>query len=158
MNNHSIKAQLKLNHRDAFMWARHCCGHDHEDAREVVQIAYLKIMEGRARYHGKSTFKTWLFSVIRFSAIDYMKKKPITLPVDQLVMQAFEPSNGSHVNYEELLGRLSDRQRQVLLLAFYHDLTLVEISEVTDLSIGTVRTYYERGKRALKNLILKQTV
>ena len=55
-----------------------------------------------------------------------------------------------------MLNRLPERQQQVLLLAFYHEMTLASIAELLEVHIGTVRTHYERGKAALKNLIVDQ--
>jgi len=49
-----------------------------------------------------------------------------------------------------ILLSLSGQQRKVLTLAFYHDLTLEEIAALLEISIGTARTHYERGKENFK--------
>ena len=51
------------------------------------------------------------------------------------------------------LGRLSARQRQVLHLVFYEDLTIAEAAVVAGVSLGTAHTHYERGKAALRKLL-----
>lgn len=158
MNKSRLEHLLKTHHQDAFRWASQCCGYQDEHAKEVLQKVYLKILEGKAKYHEKSSFKTWLFSVIRFTAIDYLKsnrtfKRLETLEqIPSIEVETEKPT----MNYQKLLAQLPKRQHQVLLLAFYHNLTLAEIAEVTHLHIGTVRTHYERGKSALKKLILKE--
>ena len=156
MNSNSIKSQLKQHHRDAFIWARHCCNYNTEDAQEVVQIVYLKIMEGKAVYRGSAQFKTWLFSVIRYSALDYLKSKVAVRETNVVDESMSYTSENEDIDYEKLLSHLSSRQRQVLLLCFYHGMTLEDVAEVTGLHIGTVRTHYERGKQGLKKLILKE--
>ena len=79
------------------------------------------------------------------------------LDVLQVAMEdeGYEPDM---VNYSELLSRLPERQHQVLLLVFYHGMTLTAVAELMELHIGTVRTHYERGKDALRDMILKEKI
>lgn len=149
---------LRKHHKNAFMWARQCCRYRDEEAKEVLQIVYLKIIEGKAVYNEKGAFKTWLFSVIRFTAIDHLKKERTFEGLDKISEVTEQEIDLDPVNYKKLLSQLSERQQQVLLLAFYHEMTLTEIAEVTKLHIGTIRTHYERGKEALRTLILKEKV
>lgn len=156
MDKNNLERLLKEHHRNAFMWSNQCCNYSREDAREVLQTAYLKIVEGKAVYREKATFKTWLFSVIRFTAIDYLKKKKSFESLDTVRIAVEEKEEIDSAYYEKLLEQLPQRQHQVLLLAFYHEMTLAEIATITGLHIGTIRTHYERGKEALKKIILKE--
>ncbi len=159
MDKNRLTQLLQKHHKDAFLWACHCCYHNREDGKEVLQMTYVKIWEGKAHYKKQSSFKTWLFSVIRYTAIDYKKKKHTHEALENVRVgieeTAFEMQT---INYKALLNKLPDRQRQVLLLAFYHSMSLTEIASVTQLHIGTVRTHYERGKQAMRTLILKAAV
>ena len=58
MDSNSQNIELKKHHQDAYLWARQCCHYQDEEAKEVLQQAYLKIAEGQARYAGKAHFKT----------------------------------------------------------------------------------------------------
>jgi RNA polymerase sigma-70 factor (ECF subfamily) len=46
-------------------------------------------------------------------------------------------------------------QQEVILMVFYHQMTIEQSAEVLQISLGTARTHYERGKKNLKKLILK---
>jgi RNA polymerase sigma-70 factor (ECF subfamily) len=48
------------------------------------------------------------------------------------------------------LGTLPRRQREVLHLVFYQDLTIEECGQILGVSLGTARTHYERGKARLR--------
>jgi RNA polymerase sigma-70 factor (ECF subfamily) len=50
---------------------------------------------------------------------------------------------------------LSARQRQVLHLVFYQDLTVEEASRVLKISLGTARTHFERGKTQLRQRLAR---
>lgn len=158
MNKSILEQLLKEHHRDAFMWARQCCKYNSDDAKEVLQMTYLKIWEGKAKYGEQAQFKTWLFSVIRFTAIDHVKKSKPFEGLENIILVEDEPKELDTINYKALLSQLSERQHQVMLLAFYHSMTLTEISTVTGLHIGTIRTHYDRGKIALRELILNEKV
>ncbi|AFL83385.1 RNA polymerase sigma factor, sigma-70 family [Belliella baltica DSM 15883] len=145
-------------HREAYLWSRQCCGFDDELAKDVLQQVYLKIWEEKAKYNSESKIKTWLFSVIRFTALEWLRKNQKVVPLHadfDLVEEERIPETASH---EDLIQLLPERQKEVLLLVFYHQMTLEKAAEVMEVSIGTARTHYDRGKKKLKELILiKQT-
>ena len=70
----AIADQLEALHPDAFGWALHCCAGDHGRAEDVLQNAYLKLAQQRAQHDGRSSFKTWWFGVIRFTAHEEFRR------------------------------------------------------------------------------------
>ena len=145
-------------HQDGYLWARQCCFYHDEYAKEVMQLVYLKLLEGKARYNNQSAIKTWFFAVIRYTAIDYLKKQQqfVSLVKEPDTMHIPEETKEQTLEYTRLLKQLPARQQQVLLLYFYHDQTLAEIAEVLDISLGSVRTHYDRGKKKLKSILINQ--
>src|SRR5712664_2648717 len=70
-----LKAELEKLHGASFGWALSCCRRDRAEAEEILQTVYLKILEGKARYRGESNLRTWLFAVIRKTAITEQRKR-----------------------------------------------------------------------------------
>lgn len=157
MEYNKLAQLLKTHHSEAFRWASQCCDYRREDAEDVLQTAYLKIADGKAQFNEKSAFKTWLFSVIRFTALDHRKQQVRHEKLDQAKETPMISFNDGP-DYRILLKQLPARQQKVLLLAFYHGMTLQEIADITKLHIGTVRTHYSRGKEALRGIIEKEKV
>lgn len=161
MDEESLREMMKLNHTSAFGWALCCCHGDRDEAAEVLHTAYVQVLEkGEHSFSGKSSFKTWLFAVIRNTA----KKRRYQISrrlmkLQSLVMrdraQNEEADNRYYRNQIRdkilrLLQQISPRQRQILQLVFYHSLTLEEAAAVMNISLGSARTHYERGKARLK--------
>jgi RNA polymerase sigma-70 factor (ECF subfamily) len=135
----------------------------------VLQRVYLAVLEGKAAYRGGASAKTWLFAIIRRTAADERRRQ--WLRALRLVRYfrraggaAAQEPPGEGLERQErralFLGALAAvpaRQRQALQLVFYHDLTLTEAAEAMGVSVGSARTHYERGKKALRRK-LKGTV
>lgn len=155
MNRNQLETFLQNHHREAFLWARQCCGFDGELAKDVIQQVYLKVLEGKARMKTAEHPKSWLFSVIRFTAIDELKAQGKWKWQELENELIWEESPSEPQSYEHLISKLPKMQQEVLLMVFYHDLTLEQAAAVLQLHIGTVRTHYDRGKKKLKEWIEK---
>src|SRR5215218_7569298 len=70
-----LKPELEALHHASLGWALSCCRHDRADAEEVLQTVYLKILQGKAIYRGESKLRTWLFAVIRKTAVSERRKR-----------------------------------------------------------------------------------
>ena len=157
--------ELARHHRAAFGWALACCRWDPAAAEDVLQTAYLKLLDGRARFAGHSDFKTFLFGVIRRTASETRRRRAVraALTLGMLPEEneaRVEQAGTRHIVREErsreliaALSRLSSRQRDVLHLVFYQDLTIAAAANVMGISVGSARVHYERGKAQLRRLL-----
>ena len=158
-----LKAELERLHSASFGWALSCCRRDRHEAEEVLQNVYLKILEGKARFGGESSLKTWLFAVIRKTAATEYRRRilrsfRLTPEADQTLDRvALDESQTTRYEQSEIQGHFQNalkslprRQREALHLVFYEDLSLREAADVMGVSIGSARQHYERGKKRLR--------
>ncbi len=155
MNRTQLDHILNEHHRDAYIWSRQCCSFDEELAKDVLQQAYLKILEGKAKLREADKAKTWLFSIIRYTAIDQLRQKGKLLAFEDHFDMEVLTEEVDTTDYESLIKVLPKMQQEVLLMVFYHQMTIQQSADVLQISIGTARTHYDRGKKKLKELILK---
>lgn len=162
-----LKAELEKLHPASFGWALNCCGHNRAEAEEVLQMVYLKILQGKASYRGECKLQTWLFAVIRKTAITEHRKhllrtlKSIAGTKTQtgdLQPDAELARSELQRRFQKAMARLPARQRETMHLVFYQDLTLSEAAEVMKISIGTARRHYERGKKQLREALDRKGV
>lgn len=155
-----LRAELAQGHLESHAWAVRCCAGDRVEAEDVLHRAYVKVLDGEAKFAGKSSFKTWLFGVIRRTAREQARQSWLRVLRLERWWQTSEPNEGTAVTDDErvtqlrkTLVQLSKRQQEVLHLVFYQDLTIQEAAEVLAMPVGTARTHYERGKERLRQLL-----
>jgi RNA polymerase sigma factor (sigma-70 family) len=159
-----LEQLLSQHHRAAFGWALTCCRWDRAAAEDVLQIAYLKTLDRRAKYDGQSTFVTFLFGVIRLTANEERRRNTLRT-VFSIGAREENLAHGSSDGLAQLvedeaatelvaaLKQLASRQRDVLHLVFYQDLSIAGAAEVMGISVGAARSHYERGKANLRRLL-----
>ena len=158
-----LRAELERCHEEGFGWALACCGWDESEAKETLQVSYLKVLEGRARFRGEAAFKTWLFAVIRRTAGERRRRQRVQRMAllrlgEQPAIGADDPGADAEVSsrarrLREALASLARRQREVLHLVFYGDLTIEQAAGVMNVSLGSARSHYARGKSRLRHLL-----
>ena len=165
MDIEDLKARLECCHGESYGWARFCCRGEADEANNVLQMVYLKILEGRAAFDGKSSFRTWLFGVIRVTAAE-MRRRRVLERLHLVRYHELQPRNvraapaDDAIFSDELRARLRKglaelprRQGEVLHLVMYQDLSLAEAAKTMGVSLGSARTHYERGKKRLRVLL-----
>jgi RNA polymerase sigma-70 factor (ECF subfamily) len=154
MNRTQLDHLLKIHHRDAYLWARQCCSFNDDLAKDVLQQVYLKILEGKATLNDEEKAKTWIFSIIRYTAIDHLRKTGKFISIEDAEEIAEIEEEIDLTDYKAIISLLPRMQQEVILMVFYHQMTIEQSAEVLQISLGTARTHYERGKKNLKKLIL----
>src|SRR5256885_5725111 len=171
MESADFKAELERLHSVSFGWALSCCRRDATEAEEVLQTVYLKILEGKARYGGESSLKTWLFAVIRKTAATEYRHRVLrglrlaadTAEANNLPAPGENPTvrlerSEAQTHFQDALKTLPRRQREALHLVFYEDLSLREAADVMGVSIGSARQHYERGKKRMRENLAQMEV
>lgn len=161
-----LQDQLEQLHPESFAWALACCDRNREDAEEILQTVYVKVLEGKARFDGRSALKTWLFAVIRNTAMTHRRTRWRRLGfLRNLVRRdvaddiADDDAERDLVRAERTaqlraaLQKLARRQREMMELVFYHDMTIEAAGATLGISLGTARVHYERAKKNLLTLL-----
>lgn len=160
-----VEARLEELHEASFGWACSCCGWNEAEAEDVLQNAYVKVISGKARFDGRSTFRTWFFGVIRLTALERHRRlrsvekrrerMAARSAASDAVVDPADPAERAERAriLRRALERLPPRQQEVLHLVFYEDMTLREAADVMAISIGSVRVHYDRAKKKLRGLL-----
>jgi RNA polymerase sigma-70 factor (ECF subfamily) len=159
--------------RPIYALAYRTIGHD-EDARDVVQEAFLRAFRGIRAFKGEARFSSWLYRITLNLCRDWVrrqKRAPLVQPpngVDATEL-ADRLEAGDQVEDEvarrdlnrmvaRAMATLSDEQRTAIVLKEYHGLTFQEIADVQGVPLSTVKTRLYQGLTMLRRELEKQGV
>lgn len=155
---------------------------DIAQAEDLTQVTFIKAWKNirkfdprRSRFatlrgRQNKSFKTWLFTIAKNTAYDYLKKKK-TLPfsnfIDEEGNNRLENISDDDILPPELLekadeakelelalSKISNQYRIILLMRYKNDFSLAEISEILNLPYNTVKSQHQRALLALKKVLL----
>jgi RNA polymerase sigma-70 factor (ECF subfamily) len=167
----AFESLVRLYEKRVFALAVRMCGNS-EDAAEAAQEAFLAAWQGLRFFRGDSSFSTWLYRLTSNACVDLLRREgrhrsvagpsldddgelnrdvPDTAPSPQEEAERRE----LRAQIEEGLRALSPEHRQVLILREMHQLSYDEIADTLDLDVGTVKSRISRGRKQLRNFLLR---
>ncbi len=155
----SAFATLYDRHRPMALWvARGICG---EDAEDTVQTAFLSIWSSRHRYQAsKGSVRSWMLAIVRNRAIDLVRKPhwnreraaeltdDIDL-IDPVRTDELAAQRETERALRAAVAALPQKQRTVVTLGYFGELSQSEIASRLGLPLGTVKG---RARAALESL------
>lgn len=129
-----------------------------------MEDVFVEIALKRPKYSEKSSFKTWLFAIARYTYIDRLKKNSryYDVPVDEMHNisdeQDLEKSyicKEQRIRIHKALSRLIPDYHQVLYLIFFEDFSNSEAAQIMKKSDKQIKNLVYRAKQALKKELEK---
>ena len=141
-------AMLLQRHRQSLLSRCFLYLKNRQDAEDAAQETEIRVFRAIKAFRGDSSFRTWLFAIANRQCHDLAGKRAryqlsahirdlIDIHEDNL-RHATENHPDSH-RVSELLGRIPERERDILILRFYLDLSLQEIAEYLGLGLSATK-------------------
>ncbi len=132
-----------------------------QDAQEVSQDVFMRVFHGLRRFEGRSTFRTWLYRIVRNEcATRYRKRKLRRERMDavRVRLSAEEPRSVPALEIElgwtgpvgTALERLSEQDREVLILRHVGELALQEIADTLDVGLSATKMRLYRAEERFR--------
>ncbi|MFJ5715690.1 RNA polymerase sigma factor SigX [Neobacillus novalis] len=150
-------------HHDVFQFLFYMV-RNKEHAEDLVQEVYIRVFKSYDRFEGKSSEKTWLFSIARNVAIDFFRKQK---GWKEKLLEKFDWSTNQvkdeypipeeiTVQKEEIkwiykcLEFCTMDQRAVIILRYLQDLSIAETAKALGWTESKVKTTQHRSLKVLK--------
>jgi RNA polymerase sigma-70 factor (ECF subfamily) len=148
-----------------------------DDAAELTQETFVKVIEKVESFGYRSTFYTWLFRIAVNLTLNYcnrsnkmpMRSLDATVSSDaedcRLKLGSFLVDNKSSdpiklAQRKETIGivtqalsELDDQQRTIVVLRDIEQMSYIEIAEAMDLELGTVKSRLSRARKSLRKIL-----
>jgi len=160
-----VKKYLK----PAYNFSYHLC-RDEKTAEDSTQDSFLKMWKNLKLYKKHTSFKTWFFTIVRNTTIDYMRKKKNlvfsdfdteegniledTLSDKSLLPDKVFENKENIIRLGEVIGNLPIFYREVLLLHYMEEMSLEEISIALGRPLNTIKSQHKRALFRLKEAFL----
>lgn len=135
-------------------------------AEELTEDTFFKIMVKKPRFNKSASFKTWLYTIGKNTALDYLRKnsKHIKASEEELEKAALEQAGFERriIRDENMLAvhramdKLPEQYRQVLRLTFFEEFDNGEAAEIMQKTKRQVEMLIYRAKQALKAQLEKE--
>jgi RNA polymerase sigma-70 factor, ECF subfamily len=139
---------------------------DDDEARDVVQAAYVRAYYHLDQFRGPDGFKAWLARIAVNEALGRVRRAPEIVEAEAHVLALpdlveIEPENAASGRdvlriLQDAIDRLPEEFRQVFMLRGVEQLSIAETAELLDIKPATVKTRFHRARRMLQDLLQRK--
>lgn len=135
--------QYIVSHQEQFYRVAYSHVRSREDALDVVQNAICKALEHQDSLRNPEAVKSWFYRILVNEAVTMLRKAKKETPLEEQMMEQMiyeEPAYDQDRRAYDLVTRLPEAQRTVIILRYYEEMSLGEIAEITGAKLSTVKT------------------
>lgn len=134
-----------------------------EEAEEVVNDAFMKVVAGRAK--ADRSFRSYLFTAVHRACLDVLRKRKVRRRLWPVISATYTPpptpdlaldAAGEHAALERALAKLPVQHRSAVLLYYREELSSAEVGEVLGLTDQQVRSQLSYARRTLRALLAEE--
>jgi RNA polymerase sigma-70 factor (ECF subfamily) len=136
---------------------------DPVEANEITQETFLSAIKALAKYEEKQTFKAWLYTIALNRSRSHLRKRKAREKLQAALTHLFQVEFGKQPLPEETfiqnekeaavwksLNRLDDKLRIVVVLRYFHEMPIREISEIMSIPEGTIHSRLHTAREQLR--------
>ncbi|MEH6938738.1 sigma-70 family RNA polymerase sigma factor [Bacillus sp. JJ664] len=136
-------------YRTAFVYVK-----NEEDALDVVQETAYRAFKSIKNLKEPKYLKTWIIKIAISCSIDVLRKqkKVVELKpeVEKVLSSKDEKDLSLSMTLDDLIKLLNETEKKVIILRYYFDFTIKEVSETLNIPLGTAKTILYRGLNKLR--------
>ena len=135
----------------------------HDDADDVLQNTFIKVYKNLPNFKGDSHIYTWLYRIATNESLTFLKKRARRLQISDETLQQNMVNNlesdpyfdgdEARLKLQRAIATLPEKQKQVFLLRYYEELPYAEMSEMLEVSEGSLKASYHHAVKKITHFI-----
>ena len=133
-------------------------------AEELTEETFVKLVLKRPRFSGDSAFKTWLYTIARHVAIDFLRRRRQDISTEECMELVDQQANlereflkqEQKIQLHDAMKQLKPEYRQVLWLYYFADFSHKDIAKILGKTTHNVEMLASRARQALKIILNKE--
>lgn len=146
-----IKNNKEYLYKMAFLYVK-----DEQDALEVIHETVYRAFLNIEKLKKAKFFNTWITRILINVSIDFLKKKGKNEMLDEstpIIKERCEISTEEKLDLYNAIDLLNDNYKTVIIMMYFNDMKIKDISKVMEIPENTVKTYLRRAKQALGEVL-----
>lgn len=131
------------------------------DAQDVTQLAFVRAYKGLASFRGSASVRSWLYRIAINCALswlrDHRREQPTEIPDEALVIEHASPGRiadgETAARLRAAIAQLPPKQKLVLELRIFDDLSFREVAELADCSENTAKVNFHYAVKRLRDIL-----
>lgn len=126
------------------------------DAGDVISESIYRAYKNLDTLKRKSSFKAWILQIVHNTAVETIRKNSKVIPVEELqstIVHNQERDITTKVTVQEAVKNLKQPYQTVVILFYYENLSVIEISRITNTSIVAVKKQLSRARKMLLEVL-----
>lgn len=123
------------------------------DAKDAVQEAICKAYASIEKLRDKRKFKPWIYRIITNTCFEMIKNVEHFVDIEEEQIQEEKVDIDSNLTLWNAVQNLSQPYRTTIILFYYEDMTVKEISNITGIKVDAVKKQLSRGREKIKENI-----
>jgi RNA polymerase sigma-70 factor, ECF subfamily len=129
-----------------------------DDAQDVASNAFMKAFINLASYNPNLKFSSWLYRIAHNEAVNFIKKNSKHYSFnpqdsDYLKIQNYDFEKPKREDLEKILSKLSPTDRNLLVLFYFEEKSINEISEILKTTTGSVKARLSQARVKAKKFV-----
>ena len=139
--------------------------HRHEDADDVLQNTFLKVVKHIHGFNRQSKLYTWLYRIATNESLAFIRQQKAKQVIQGEEKLDFLAKEDPYFDADDLLLKLvqaietlPEKQRTVFNLRYYDDMSYKDMAVVTETSVGALKASYHHAVKKIEKYITERTL